>query len=452
MVCHPSSLSEIDMRLASTKTAAALCGGLLLALSVPASAAVDAKLLDMLKANGQITGSQYTELQSELAKDQKEKQIAQQAQQETNEQIAATAKKTNDLSVFDQKLAWAAKTQFKGDVRFRQETVKIQGESNNGGRDKDRQRIRARLGAYTEINNQVDTGIRISTGSSDDARSTNQDQDNYFDKKSIWLDLGYIDYHPNQIKNLHVIGGKMLQPWVSMGDVIWDGDINPEGLALTYKYPLGSSAELFGSLGNYNLKDNVDGDGVQFRNDLRLTSGQLGTRFSVTDNLKMTLGGSIYAYQNDENSTCTSSTTPCALAVNGNSANEEFRLYEGFAQADIGGLAVPLAFYGQYVKNNDASNDQDTAWLLGAKSKVFGFNLDYNYRDTQRNAVVGAFTDSDFANGTTGSRGHKMKVSYDIDKNFAVGATYYLTKADYASRTQRDANTNTLQLDAEAKF
>ncbi|CAD0263844.1 putative porin [Pseudomonas veronii] len=440
------------MRLASTKTAAALCGGLLLALSVPASAAVDAKLLDMLKANGQISASQYTELQAELAKDQKEKQIAQQAQQETNEQIAATAKKANDLSVFDQKLAWAAKTQFKGDVRFRQETVKIQGESNNGGRDKDRQRIRARLGAYTEINDQVDTGIRIATGSSDDARSTNQDQDNYFDKKSIWLDLGYIDYHPKQIKNLHVIGGKMLQPWVNMGDVIWDSDINPEGLALTYKYPLGSSAELFGSLGNYNLKDNVDGDGVQFRHDLRLTSGQLGTRFSVTDNLKMTLGGSIYAYQNDENSTCTSSTTPCALAVNGNSANEQFRLYEGFAQADIGGLAVPLAFYGQYVKNNDASNDQDTAWLLGAKSKVFGFNLDYNYRDTQRNAVVGAFTDSDFANGTTGSRGHKMKVSYDIDKNFAVGATYFLTKADYASRTQRDANTNTLQLDAEAKF
>ena len=440
------------MRLASTKTAAALCGGLLLALSVPASAAVDAKLLDMLKANGQISASQYTELQAELAKDQKEKQIAQQAQQETNEQIAATAKKANDLSVFDQKLAWAAKTQFKGDVRFRQETVKIQGESNNGGRDKDRQSIRARLGAYTEINDQVDTGIRIATGSSDDARSTNQDQDNYFDKKSIWLDLGYIDYHPKQIKNLHVIGGKMLQPWVNMGDVIWDGDINPEGLALTYKYPLGSSAELFGSLGNYNLKDNVDGDGVQFRHDLRLTSGQLGTRFSVTDNLKMTLGGSIYAYQNDENSTCTSSTTPCALAVNGNSANEQFRLYEGFAQADIGGLAVPLAFYGQYVKNNDASTDQDTAWLLGAKSKVFGFNLDYNYRDTQRNAVVGAFTDSDFANGTTGSRGHKMKVSYDIDKNFAVGATYFLTKADYASRTQRDANTNTLQLDAEAKF
>jgi len=244
----------------------------------------------------------------------------------------------------------------------------------------------------------------------------------------------------------------MLQPWVSMGDVIWDSDINPEGLAVTYKYPLGSSAELFGSLGNYNLKDNVDGDGVQFRHDLRLTAGQLGSRFNITDNLKVTLGGSVYAYQNDEDSRCTGTSTPCALAVNGNSANNEFRLYEGFSQVDIGGLPMPLSFYGQYVKNNDAVTDQDTAWLVGAKSKVFGLNLDYNYRDVQRNAVVGAFTDSDFANGTTGSRGHKFKVGYDIDKNFAIGATYFLTKADFASRTQRDADANTLQLDAEAKF
>ncbi|AYF50253.1 putative porin [Pseudomonas sp. 13B_2.1_Bac1] len=448
------------MRLASTKTAAVLCGGLLLALSVPASAAVDAKLLDMLKANGQITAAQYTELQAELAKDQKEKQIAQQAQQETNEQIAATAKKTNDLSVFDQKLAWAAKTQLKGDVRFRQETVKIDGTPNNGGKDKDRQRIRARLGAYTEINSQVDTGIRIATGNSEDARSTNQDLDSYFNKKSLWLDLGYIDYHPDQIKNLHVIGGKMLQPWVSMGDVIWDSDVNPEGLAVTYKYPLGTSAELFGSLGNYTLKDNVNGEGVQFRNDLRMTAGQLGSRFSLTDNLKVTLGGSVYAFQNDQDSRCptagsTQCLTPAETIANTAAGNaSEYRLYEGFSQVDIGGLAVPLSFYGQYVKNNEATQkDQDTAWLLGAKSKVFGFNLDYNYRDVQRYAVVGAFTDSDFAGGFTGARGHKFKVGYDIDKNFAIGATYFLTKADYASAPgYRDANANTLQLDAEAKF
>lgn len=430
------------MRLASTKTAAALCGGLLLAMSVPASAAVDAKLLDMLKANGSITNAQYSELQAELARDQKEQQIARQAQQETNEQIAATAKKTNELSSFDQKLAWAAKTQFKGDVRFRQETVKNDGVSNTG--DQDRQRIRVRLGAYTEINPQVDTGIRIATGNNNDARSTNQSLEGNFSKKDIWLDQGYVDYHPTAIKNLHLIGGKMPQPWVSMGDIIWDSDISPEGLAVTYKYPLGSSAELFGSAGHYTLQDNVDGEGKQFRHDLRLYAGQLGARFAITDNLKMTLGGSLYAYDNDEDT--------ATLAINGNSAGEEFKVYEGFGQLDIGGLPMPLSLYGQVVNNDSASNDQDMGWLAGVKTKVFGFGVDYNYRDIQRNAVVGAFTDSDFANGFTGSRGSKLKVSYEIDKNFALGATYFMADSDYTNATLRDSKINTLQLDAEAKF
>ncbi|KPU50866.1 hypothetical protein AN403_33 [Pseudomonas fluorescens] len=443
------------MRLASTKTAAALCGGLLLAMSVPASAAVDAKLLDMLKANGSITNAQYSELQAELARDQKDQQIARQAQQETNEQIAATAKKTDALSTFDQKLAWAAKTQLKGDVRFREETVHNDGVPNS--KDQDRQRIRARLGAYSEINPQVDTGIRIATGSNDDARSTNQDLNNYFDKKQIWLDQGYIDYHPDAIKNLHLVGGKMPQQWVSMGDIIWDSDINPEGLAVTYKYPLSGSTELFGSAGHYTLKDNVDGEGVQFKHDLRLYAGQLGARFAITDSMKMTLGGSIYSYDNDKNSACPTSgtvTAPCALAVNGNSPNETFKLYEGFGQLDFSNLPVPLSLYGQYVNNTDASNDQDTGWLAGVKSKVYGFNLDYNYRDVQRNAVVGAFTDSDFANGFTGSRGSKLKVSYDLDKNFALGATYFMATSDQtnANINKKDSDINTLQLDAEAKF
>jgi len=443
------------MRVASTKTAAALCGGLLLAMSVPASAAVDAKLLDMLKANGSITNTQYSELQAELARDQKEQQIARQAQQETNEQIAVTAKKTNELSTFDQKLAWAAKTQFKGDVRFRQETVQNDGVSNN--KDQNRQRIRARLGAYSEINPQVDTGIRVATGSNDDARSTNQDLNNYFDKKQIWLDQGYVDYHPDAIKNLHLVGGKMPQQWVSMGDIIWDSDINPEGLSVSYKYPLSGSTELFGSAGHYTLKDNVDGEGVQFKHDLRLYAGQLGGRFALTDNLKMTLGGSIYAYDNADSSACPGTgtvTAPCALAVNGNSPREEFKLYEGFGQLDVSGLPVPLSIYGQYVNNTEASNSQDTGWLAGVKTKVYGFAIDYNYRDVQQNSVVGAFTDSDFANGFTGSRGSKLRVSYELDKNFNVGATYYMANSDYtnASINKKDSDINTLQLDAEAKF
>ena len=420
------------MRLVSTRVAAGLCGGLVLAMSVPASAAVDAKLLEMLKANGSISPAQYSELQTELASEK-------QAQQEA----VANQVKKSDLTAFEQKVAWASKTQVKGDVRVRYEDVNGDGAAS----DQDRARVRARVGFYSEINPQVDAGVRIATGSSDDRRSTNQSLDNYFNKKSLWLDQAYLDWHPTNIKNLHLIAGKMNQPWVNEGDIIWDSDINPEGLAATYKLPVGSGdTELFGSAGYYILKDNVDGEGMEFKHDLNMYAGQLGARFAPFDGTKVTLGGSIYSFDGDD-----SPAARAALAVNGNTSTQ-FRLYEGFGQVDLSNLPVPVSAYGQYVVNDRAATDGDTAWLLGVKTKLGKFGLDYNYRDVQRDAVIGAFTDSDFANGYTGSRGHKFKVGYEIDKNFSVGAAYLMATSDTAAKDRNGADIDTLQVDLEAKF
>lgn len=419
------------MRLVTARTAS-LCGGLLLAATVPAHAAVDGKLLDMLLANGSISAAQHAELKADLVSEQAA------SEQAGSEQVAA----------LQDKLAWALKTQLQGDVRVRYENIHIEDEPDKGGRDKDRQRIRARLGAYTEINPEVDTGIRIASGSSKDARSTNQSLEDYFSKKDLWLDLAYIDYHPEAVAGLHVIGGKMKQPWEAVGDIVWDGDINPEGAAVTYGTDLGG-AELFGSAGYFVLDDNVDGEGVQFKHDARLYSGQVGTRIAATDDIKLMLGGSVYAYDNDEDASALG-----FLMVNGNTT-DEFRLYEAFAQVDFTGLPLPLSLYGQYVKNGAArgvDEDQDQAWLVGFVTKLVGVKLDYNYRDVQRNGVVGGFTDSDFAAGYVGSRGHKLKAKYDLSKNFSVGATYFMADSDVASRFTDDASVDTLQVDFEAKF
>ncbi|ATR82281.1 hypothetical protein CYD26_16695 [Pseudomonas sp. FFUP_PS_473] len=415
------------MRLVSTLTGASLCTGMMLALSAPASAAVDAKLLEMLKANGSINQAQYNELQSDLATETKEK-AAQKAQSER-------------MSSFEQKVAWAAKTQIKGDVRLRYEDVNVDNPNASSG-NQDRERVRARVGFYSEINPQVDAGVRVATGSSADARSTNQSLDKYFEKKSLWVDQAYLDWHPTAVPNLHLIGGKMNQPWVSMGDIIWDSDINPEGLAVTYKTNLGG-AELFGSAGHYTLKDNVDGDGVQFKHDAQLYHGQLGTRFAAADTVKVTVGGSIYGYDNDKASS--------VLQSFGNTTNE-FNLVEGFGQIDFTGFAIPLSTYGQFVKNTESTDGEDKAWLAGVKTKLGAWSLDYNYRDIQRNAVVSLFTDSDFGAGFTGSRGHKFKVGYEIDKNFSVGTTYLMAKTDLSQLPNSDADVDTLQVDLEAKF
>ncbi|QXH34534.1 putative porin [Pseudomonas muyukensis] len=414
------------MRLVSTLTGVSLTG-MMLALSTPASAAVDAKLLEMLRANGSINQAQYNELQGDLAKETKEK-ADQKAQSER-------------LSSFEQKVAWAAKTQIKGDVRLRYEDVNVDNPNSRSG-NQDRERVRARVGFYSEINPQVDAGIRVATGSSSDARSTNQSLDNYFDKKSLWVDLAYLDWHPTAVPNLHLIGGKMMQPWVSMGDVIWDSDINPEGVAVTYKTNLGA-AELFGSAGHYTLKDNVDGDGVQFKHDAQLYHGQLGTKFNAADTVKVTVGGSIYGFDNDKKS--------AVLRSFGNTT-DEFNLVEGFGQVDFTGFAIPLSAYGQFVKNTESTDGEDKAWLAGLKTKVGAWSLDYNYRDVQRNAVVSLFTDSDFGAGFTGSRGHKFKVGYEIDKNFSLGAAYLMAKTDLSQLPNSNADVDTLQVDLEAKF
>ncbi|WP_372722585.1 putative porin [Immundisolibacter sp.] len=416
---------------------ASFCGGLLLAAAIPASASVDGKLLDMLLANGSITAAQHAELSADLARETKA------AQRAAGKQV-----KSEQLAALEQKLAWAANTQLKGDVRVRYENIHIEDELDNGGRDKDRQRIRARLGAFSQVNPEVEAGIQIASGGGKEARSTNEDMSDYFSKKDLWLDLAYIDYHPLQVPGLNVFGGKMKQPWLSVGDVIWDSDVNPEGAAATYKRQFGD-AELFGSAGYFVLQDNIDGEGVQFEHDLRLYAGQVGARLAPADSVKVTLGGSVFGYDNDEDAPGTG-----ALRANGNTT-DEFRLYEAFGQLDLIGLPLPLSVYGQYVLNGAArgvDKGQDQAWLVGIMTRLFDVGVDYNYRDVQRNGVVGAFADSDFAAGYVGSRGHKLKLKYDLSKNFAVGASYFRAQSDVASRFTDDAGVSTLQMDVEAKF
>jgi len=86
---------------------------------------------------------------------------------------------------------------------------------------------------------------------------------------------------------------------------------------------------------------------------------------------------------------------------------------------------------------------------LGVQTKVGKWKASYDYRETELNAVNGAFNDSDFAGGRTDSEGSHWKLSYAIDKHFSVGTTYL------------DANTNNLngdfdmdtwQIDLKAKF
>ena len=412
-----------------------------------AHAGVDAKLLDMLLANGSITKAQHAELVRDLSREQR---VEKRANKEKLDK--------KDFTAFQQLAGWAASTKLTGDMRVRNDNINIEDERKNGGRDKDRQRIRARLAAITQVNPEVEAGIQIATGNSADRRSTNQDMDAYFDKKAVWLDLGYIDYHPLSVPGLKLFAGKMKQPWISMADVAWDNDINPEGFAAQYVRKSGTNT-LTTSVSYMILKDNVDGDGVEWDNDLAVYTGQVAYAFDPADALRLTLGVSINDFSNEEQQLPSPPEVVVGLRGNGNTT-DAFKLFEGFGQLDVIGLPLPLTVYGQYIVN-DASRDflgvedgsEDTAWLLGLRTNIAGVALDYTYRDVERNAVVGTLTDSDFASGYTGSSGHKLKAQYDFLKNFNLTVSWFLAESDAASRVKlNDAEVQTLMIDLNAKF
>lgn len=431
--------------------AVALTGVLALASTAAHAGSVDAKLLQMLKANGAITAAQHDELLRDL---EREARVAERAARKSDR--AKVDKR--EFTAYQQLAGWAANTRLTGDMRVRNDYINIEDERKNGGRDKDRQRLRARLGVVTQVNPEVEVGIQIASGNSADRRSTNQDMDGYFDRKALWLDLSYIDYHPLAVPGLKLFAGKMKQPWMAVGDVAWDGDINPEGFAAQYVRKSGTNT-LTTSASYMILKDNVDGDGVEWDNDLAVYTAQAAYAFDPNDSMRLTLGASINDFSNEEQQLPSPPEVVVGLRGNGNTT-DAYSLIEGFGQLDVIGLPLPLTLYGQYVVNRDARDfttftdgGEDTAWLFGLRTNIAGVMLDYNYRDVERNAVVGNLTDSDFAAGYSGSSGHKLKAQYDFLKNFNLTVTWMPAQSDVASRLNPDdADVETLMIDLNARF
>jgi hypothetical protein len=124
-----------------------------------------------------------------------------------------------------------------------------------------------------------------------------------------------------------------------------------------------------------------------------------------------------------------------------------------FAQFDskIGGW--PLQLFAHYAKNS-AVPTQDTAYAFGAKlgsAKKKGQTLvAWVYLDTEADAVVGTFTDSDFGAGSTDSRGHILVARYGVSDRTIVSGGFFINKVDSFQGSEHDYNR--LQLDLEFKF
>jgi len=338
-----------------------------------------------------------------------------------------------------QKTTWVDKLTFKGDIRVRHENRQVDSDTKNS-----RMRFRARLGVYTDVANPFFGGIRVASGSSDEATSANQSFDNWAYQKNAWIDLAYLGYAPTGLKGFEVIAGKIKRPWIDVDTLIWDHDVNPEGLSLQYTVPVGP-VNLLTHLGHFIMVE-------QTSDDVQMTSGQVAASMDVSEQTAFRVGGTAFLWDNIRGAKTPGS--PAKNYGNGNSTTTDgtdtyyatgFKIGQLFSDLTIKTKVAAFTVYGEYLENFDAIDSQDSAWLAGVGAKQGKWACSYSFRDVQNNATIAYFMDSDFA-GSQISSGHRINGKYTINQHFYLGLNYAI------ANTYQDKDDNTLLLDAVLKF
>jgi len=128
----------------------------------------------------------------------------------------------------------------------------------NDAQQRNRQRYRLRLGLRGILMDDFFFGLRLETSAS--ARSTNVtfgDDAGPFGKTSDAINVGQLYVGYRGLRDITLTAGRMPNPFVTTS-MVWDGDINPEGLAQQYKHTFNLS---FGG-GSTSTAASSDGKGV----------------------------------------------------------------------------------------------------------------------------------------------------------------------------------------------
>jgi len=393
---------------------------------------------------------EVTDLKQQMQQiQQRLEQIEAQQNQQSEQMESQIAKAVEDkqIGALPDSLKWAENIKWSGDLRYRHESI----DDDTATTQRDRNRIRARLKMQAKINDEWDATLRLATGSSDSPTSTNQtlgdSGSDSFSSKAIWLDLAYADYHPKWRPGLNILLGKMSNPFYKVGgnQLIFDGDLSLEGGAATYKWDLSesTSAQLAGG-GFWMRERSTEADtgifGIQ---------GLL--KHKLSDDRYILGGVSYYGFSNIKGRSLSGissngNTTSGGLYVNG------YDIFEGFGEYDFKINDVPTAVFGTYV-NNLAAASENTAWLIGGRynkaKKPGSWEISYNYREVEKDVVVGGLCDSDFAGGGTDGKGHMLGFKYQLAKNVQLGLSYFMNEKN-SSSTRDDYRL--LQADMIFKF
>lgn len=378
------------------------------------------------------------------------------------------------------------------DVQKTNEQRSVQ--SLNTTEDRDRLRMRFRFGVQANIiRDQLDAGFRLATGSSSDPVSANQTLGNSNRPYSMFLDRAFLAWR-SRGNMWSAWGGRMPNPWFG-SDLVWDEDLAFDGIALKVN-PLRDLTESspdfdpFLTMGVFPLQE------VELsQKDKWLYGAQAGFNARLGGSSKMVFAVAYYDYRNIEGernspgSSLLDHTAPQFLQK----GNTLFNIADPSSGQTLLGLAsdfnelnltASIANYSfapthmiltlDYVKNQ-GFDEQEILQRTGGSGALapFGFlnddvdasqikltvgrpvverrgewQVSFAHKKIGGNAVLDAFTDSDFHLGGTDAQGWILGGAYGLALNTWLAVRYISTDEIKGAPLGID----TLQIDLNAKF
>ncbi len=312
----------------------------------------------------------------------------------------------------------------------------------------DRQRLRGRLrfGFESVLGYGWNMGAQLATGNLRDPVSTNQTLGNYAARYQSGIDLAYLNWQGTSRTGRHALGlqgGRIRNPWITT-DLVFDQDLTFEGVAANYRFGLRrddfTGSHVFATAGAFPLQE------VEIGSDKWLLGGQLGVNWKFADSSRIRLAAALLDFRrvagepNAFGSTLNDYTAPQYLQKGNtlfdirNDSDPNTNLYalaSDYRLLDFNSTfewrltpGVRFTWYGNYVRNIGFNVAQvQSRLLVPVEKKNKGYQTEFGvgsvdmarhnawrfyagYRYVERDAVLDAFTDSDFRLGGTDAKGY----------------------------------------------
>ncbi|CAN5764368.1 hypothetical protein BH20VER1_BH20VER1_06760 [soil metagenome] len=338
----------------------------------------------------------------------------------------------------------------------------------NDAQQRNRHRYRLRLGLRGTLVDDWFFGLRIETSAS--ARSTNVtfgDDAGPFGKTSDAAYVGQLYLGYRGIPGLTLTAGRLPNPFVTTS-MVWDGDINPEGLSQQYKRTFaiqrGGDAgpmniDLFANFGQFVYDDQnpenpigapaVSGGRRVPENDAYLFGYQLGARFNFTKTVYFQLAPTVYHYSgygNDFNTfysgdpSFRNTATPPAVVARNQTGINSLLIFNmpaefGFTVRET----IPVRIFSDFAVNLDAEDraraagrpgedDERYAYMVGVSVGRIRAKKDWQlqawWQHAEQFSLDPNLVDSDIFDSRLNIKGFAVQAGYALSDAVTFNLTY----------------------------